>query len=73
MTKSIAIYPVTVEEINDWLTDAIQEAEGHDRNVLGTMGIMLEDFSGFIYYNPELREDFMEYVRIADMQDGEIH
>jgi hypothetical protein len=49
MTKTILIYPVSVEEVNDWLIDAIYEAEGHDRNVIGTIGIMLEDFSGFIH------------------------
>jgi hypothetical protein len=64
MTKTIHIYLVSVEEVNDWLIHAIYEAEGHNQNVIGTIGIMLEDFSGFIHSNPRLKKKFHEYLKI---------
>ena len=73
MTKTIHIYFVSVEEVNDWLIHAIYEAEGHDQNVIGTIGIMLEDFSGFIHSNPRLKKKFHEYLEKTERQDEEIH
>lgn len=73
MTQTINIYPVSVEEVNDWLVDAIYTAEGHDRNVIGTIGIMLEDFSSFVHTNPKIKKKFIEYLEIAERQDEEIH
>ena len=73
MNKTIHIYPVSVKEVNDWLIDAIYEAEGHDKNVIGTIGIMLEDFSGFIHDNPNLKKLFMKYLESAETEDEVIH
>jgi ferritin-like metal-binding protein YciE len=66
MTKTIHIYLVSVEEVNDWLIHAIYEAEGHNQNVI-------EDFSGFIHSNPRLKKKFHEYLKITERQDEEIH
>ena len=71
--KIVEIYPVSVKEVNEWLVDAMYTAEGHDRNVIGTIGIMLEDFSGFIHSNPRLKKKFHEYLEIAEKQGEEIH
>ena len=73
MTKVIQIYPVSVDELNVWLEDAIYNAEGHDRNVIGTIGIMLEDFSMFIHSSDELKQQFIDYLEIAEKQGEEIH
>jgi hypothetical protein len=48
-------------------------AEGHDRNVIGTIGIMLEDFSGFIHDNPNLKKLFIKYLESAETEDEVIH
>ena len=71
--KTIEIYPVSVEEVSDWLVDALYTAEGHDKNVIGSIGIMLEDYSGFIHSHPKLKAKFMEYLELAERQDEEIH
>jgi hypothetical protein len=71
--KIIEIYPVSVEEVNEWLVDAMYTAEGHDRNVIGTIGIMLEDFSGFIHDNPNLKKLFIKYLESAETEDEVIH
>ena len=71
--KTIHIYPVSVEEINDWLMDAIYTTEGHDQNVIGTIGIMLEDFSGFIYEDPKRKKQFMAYLELAEKEDEALH
>lgn len=73
MNKIIHIYPVSMNDVNDWLTDAIYTAEGHDQNVIGTIGIMLEDLSGFIHSDPKLKKKFHEYLEIAERQDEELH
>ena len=71
--KTIHIYPVSVEEINDWLMDAIYATEGHDQNVIGTIGLMLEDFSEFIYEDPKRRKQFMAYLELAEKEDEVLH
>jgi len=73
MSKVINIYPVSADELNVWLEDAIYNSEGHDRNVIGTIGIMLEDFSMFIHSSDELKKQFIEYLEIAEKQGEEIH
>jgi hypothetical protein len=73
MTKVIQIYPVSVDELNVWLEDAIYNADGHDLNVLGTIGIMLEDFSMFIHSSDNLKKQFIDYLEIAEKQGEEIH
>jgi hypothetical protein len=73
MTQVINIYPVSVEEVNDWLVDAIQRAEGHDQNVIGTIGIMLEDFSGFIHTDQKLKKQFLEYLDTIEAEEEMLH
>lgn len=73
MTKVIQIYPVSVDELNVWLEDAIYNADGHDLHVLGTIGIMLEDFSMFIHSSDNLKKQFIDYLKIAEKQGEEIH
>lgn len=71
--KSIYIRAVSVMEVNEWLVDAIETAEGHDRDVIGTIGIMLEDFSGFIHDDPKRKSEFMDYLQAIEEDDEVIH
>lgn len=73
MSKTIKIYPVSVDEINDWLEAAIMEFDGHELNVVGTIAIMLDDFSGFIQHDPKNQKRFLEYVEMVEKQDEAIH
>jgi len=73
MSKTIKIYPVSVDEIKDWLEASIMKLDGHELNVIGTIAIMLDDFSGFIRHDPINQQKFLEYVEMAEIQDEEIH
>jgi len=69
--KTIYIKSVSMEEVNEWLVSAIETAEEHDRNVIGTIGIMLEDFSEFVHNNPKRKMEFMEYLQSVQYEAKE--
>jgi hypothetical protein len=45
MDEEIYIEMVSSEEAYQWINDMIQTLEGHDRDVIGTIALMLEDLT----------------------------
>ena len=62
MDEEIYIEMVSSEEAYEWINDMIQTLEGHDRDVIGTIGLMLEDLTEFVNKNEFTKKHFMQFI-----------
>jgi len=69
MDEEIYIEMVSSDEAYEWLNDMVQTLEGHDRDVIGTIALMLEDLTEFVNKNEFMKKHFMQFIE--DKHDSE--
>ena len=62
MNNEVYIQMVSSDEAYDWLNDMVQTLEGHDRDVIGTIAVMLEDLTEFVNKNEFTKKHFMQFI-----------
>ena len=62
MDDEIYIEMVSSDEAYDWLNDMLLTLEGHDRDVIGTIALMLEDLTEFVNKNEFTKKHFMQFI-----------
>ena len=69
MDDEIYIQMVSSDEAYEWINDMVQTLEGHDRDVIGTIALMLEDLTEFVNKNDFMKKRFMQFIE--DKHEGE--
>ena len=62
MDDEIYIQMVSSDEAYEWINDMVQTLEGHDRDVIGTIALMLEDLTEFVNKNDFMKKRFMQFI-----------
>lgn len=70
--EPIIIEMVSSEEVYNWLNDKLLEFEGDDLNIVGTIGVMLEDLTEFINSNQLIYDRFVKFVDTKHNEEEEV-
>ena len=62
MDEEIYIEMVSSDEAYEWINDMVQTLEGHDRDVIGTIALMLEDLTEFVNKSELMKKHFMRII-----------
>jgi len=73
MDEEIYIEMVTSDEAYEWLNDMVQTLEGHDRDVIGTIALMLEDLTEFVNKNEFMKKHFMQFIEDKHHSEELLH
>ena len=73
MDDEIYIQMVSSDEAYEWINDMVQTLEGHDRDVIGTIALMLEDLTEFVNKNDFMKKHFMQIIENKHEGEELIH
>lgn len=75
MEEGVEIDPMKPEELMEWVNDNLPYLVGEELRAVGTLAMMVTDYSEFFYGNDEACEQFSRYLldKYDDVPEGELH
>ena len=74
-TQSLEIDPMEPEELARWVNDNLPLLEGTEQRAIGTLAMMVRDYSDFMEENSTVDELFSMFIsmRYKELMDKELH
>ena len=74
-TQSVEIDPMEPEELAKWVNDNLPLLEGTEQRAIGTLAMMVRDYSDFMEENSTVDELFSMFIsmRYKELMDKELH
>jgi hypothetical protein len=66
MSETLIVEMMQSEELNDWVSEALDRIDGDDKRGIVTMSIMIATFYNFMSENPQVSECFEIYMDAED-------
>lgn len=73
--QTIEIDPMEPEELAKWVSDNLPYLDGMEKRAIGTLALMVMDYSEFMEENNTVDELFNMFIsmRYKELKDGELH
>jgi hypothetical protein len=74
-TQSVEIDPMEPAELARWVNDNLPLLEGTEQRAIGTLAMMVRDYSDFMEENSTVDELFSMFIsmRYKELMDKELH
>jgi hypothetical protein len=68
----VEIEPMEPEELMDWLNNNLPYLIGEEQKAVGTMAMMISDYTEFFYLNDHLHDLLIEFIT-TKYSENELH
>jgi len=68
----VEIEPMEPEELMDWLNDNLPYLIGEEKKAVGTMAMMISDYTEFFFFNDHLHDLLIEFIT-TKYSEKELH
>ena len=74
-TQSVEVDPMGPEDLAKWVSDNLPFLEGDDQRAIGTLAMMVRDYSEFMEMNDTVDDLFNIFIsmKYKEVMDKELH
>ena len=74
-TQSVEVDPMEPEDLAKWVSDNLPFLEGDDQRAIGTLAMMVKDYSEFMEMNDTVDDLFNIFIsmKYKEVMDKELH